>query len=106
MVSDQHLGDQRLARSRNEDWARLTVFQIYSHGIVDDCRVLFLDEIVLGETLDMQDQVWWQPGEMMTLERRSNLLRALAIKFGENSAQRHLRNDLHFVQILEEWGGG
>lgn len=65
-VSDRHLGLSAHAggpeagkpRSR-KGGGRLTLIQVHTaQGKVDDSWIPFLHKVVLGEPLDMEDEVW------------------------------------------------
>lgn len=43
-------------------------------GEVDDCWVLLLNEIVLGEPLVVHDYVWWEPGAAISFQLTGKLL--------------------------------
>lgn len=43
---------------------------------------------------------------MVSLQRRAEFLRLVAIKFGQNSREGDLRDDLLLVRVGEQWRGG
>lgn len=96
-----------MAEARHLRSAALTVILTFSHvntakGKVDDCRVLLLHKVVLGETLDVKDEILWQSLKLMAFERRSKFLGLPAVELCEDRSKRDLRNDLLLVQILEQ----
>jgi hypothetical protein len=65
-------------RSR-EGGGRLTVIQVHTaQGEIDDRRIPFFDKVVLGEPLDMEDEVWRESREVMPLQGRSELLSSIS----------------------------
>lgn len=72
---------------------------------IDNCRVLLLHKVVLGETLDVQDKILRQRLELMALERRAELVRLLSVEFGEDGREGDLRDNFLLVQILEQRHG-
>lgn len=65
--------------------APLTVGKLNAaQGEVDNGRVLLLDKVVLREPLDVQDEVRGQCREVVSLQRGAELLRLVAVEFGED----------------------
>lgn len=73
----------------------------------NDCRVSLRDELVLRESLDVEYQVWREGVQQaVAFALGVVLLRRLAVVLGQDGGQGHLRDDVPFEFVLEEWRRG
>lgn len=81
----------------------LTVIHVYaSQREIDNCRVFLLDEIVLSESLDVQDQERWQASNLESAQNTTSFLRRSTVVLGKHLCDWNLWNNSLLVLVLEQ----
>lgn len=82
----------------------LTVLHIHApERVVDDCGVLLLNEVVLGEALDVEDEEWRELCDFEPAQDPLGLLGGHAVVLGEDVGNRDLGDDVLLDDSLKHW---